>query len=143
MKIAKRKQKSVRAIGRAAKPLLFLDEFHLEAPAADLRAFAAAPRSSSLIATQALIKRNSGATVSSGSSMLFEAEDLESNDAVMLKFIKEEPEFERERAILQLLNSHSGAFKHVSFLASHIRPSSFFYFHLRLIRPSSRLYTWY
>ncbi|MBA9859832.1 hypothetical protein [Ralstonia insidiosa] len=63
MKIAKRKQKSVRAIGRAAKPLLFLDEFHLEAPAADLRAFAAAPRSSSLIATQALIKRNSGKKV--------------------------------------------------------------------------------
>ena len=63
-----------------------------------------------------LIKCNHGATVSSGSSMLFEAEDLESNDAVMLKFIKVESEFERERAILRLLNSNEGASHHVSVL---------------------------
>lgn len=63
MKIAKRKQKNVRANGGSAKPLLFLDEFHLAAPALDLRAFAVESRSPSLIATQALIKRNSGKKV--------------------------------------------------------------------------------
>lgn len=60
MKISKRKQKNVRAIGAPTKQLLMLDEFHLAVPALDLRAFAVESRSPSLIATQALITRNSG-----------------------------------------------------------------------------------
>jgi len=63
-----------------------------------------------------LIQRNSGATVSSGSSMLFVAEDMETGDMVMLKFIKDEPEFKKERGIMQFLNSFQGASKHVRLL---------------------------
>ena len=60
MKISKPKQMNVRAIGQPAQPPLILDEFHLAAPALDLRAFAVEPRSPRLIATQAVIERNSG-----------------------------------------------------------------------------------
>jgi hypothetical protein len=60
MKISKRKQKNVRALGTPGKCLLILDEFHLVVPAPDLRAFAVEQRGPSLIAKQALIERNSG-----------------------------------------------------------------------------------
>lgn len=63
MKISKRKQKNMCAVGAPAKHFLMLDEFHLATSALDLRAFAVEPRSPSLIATQALIKRNSGKRV--------------------------------------------------------------------------------
>ena len=60
MRISKRKQKNVSGIGAPAKHLLILDEFHLAVPAPGLRAFAVESRGPSLVATQALIKRNSG-----------------------------------------------------------------------------------
>ncbi|MDO3615370.1 hypothetical protein Q3O97_05890 [Ralstonia pseudosolanacearum] len=60
MKISKRKQKDVRAIGTSLKHLVIVDEWHLAAPVPDLRACTVEERSPSLIATQALIKGNSG-----------------------------------------------------------------------------------
>lgn len=60
MKISERKQKNVHAIGAPTKQLLMLDEFHRAVPALALHALAGESRSPSLIATQALITRNSG-----------------------------------------------------------------------------------
>ena len=59
------------------------------------------------------LKRASGASVSSGTSLVFEAEDMESTDSVILKFFFKDREFVRERAILQFLNSFPGASQHV------------------------------
>ena len=68
------------------------------------------------------LKRASGASVSSGTSLVFEAEDLESTDSVILKFFKVDSEFVRERAILQFLNSFPGASQHVRFSPGLAQP---------------------